>query len=418
MSVWDNGVHAALGKALNEERPGKRARDMVLPRRRPGRGRSRLALIAAGLFFCLLVAGLTVPAVARALGNVPWLGDGYLRFLTGTGMDIAYQAGLVNELNSSDTHDGITFTVLSAYADAAQTVIMFQFSGDPAKLEELWIQPSSIYPEFTKKFSLFPDLSGCGTMQLVPEQGLIYGIWSGDSLPRRILGHKFHAEIKTLELSVSFPIQAISSKLNRHIQIDERFDRGGVQFIFEEAIFAPGTTQITYRTHAAGTKPEDKVARFFEWALMAEDGTEYCSISGSLSNGKGALNFLPIDSDELTLLFKGYSIGYVHQDVLPLAAGSSSLTPGGELTIDDVVNTEAGSQVTLTWSGEGRLDKVGFTLLDAQGNSFEVSQVERAEDGLILTIEHEELNGPVEVELDTVIIKFEEEVEVARIPSK
>lgn len=413
MSVWDNGVYAALDKALNDERPGKRARDMALPRRSPGRGRSRLALIASGLFFCLLVAGLTVPAVARAIGDVPWLGDGYLKFLTETGMDVAYQAGLVDELNSSDTHDGITFTVLSAYADAAQTVIMFQFSGDPAKLEELWTQPNFIYPEFTKKFSLSRGLSGGGEMQLVPEEGLIYGIWSGDWLPRRVLGHKFYAEIKSLELSLSFPVQTIPSRLNRRVQIDQRFDHEGAQFIFEEAIFSPGTTQITYCIHG------DLEARHFEWALVADDGTEYTPISGGLSNGQeGVMNFLPIDSDELTLLYKGYIIVYYHEDVLPLAAGSGSLTPGGELIIDNVVNTEAGTQVTLAWSGEGKLGKVGFTLLDAQGNSCEVAQAEMIEDGLILTIEHGELNGPVEIELDTVIVKIEEEAEVTRIQNK
>jgi len=421
VSYEDSVVTDALNRTLQDEKPGTRARDLIPQHTRRLRGRGRgLALVAAGITLCLLTAALTVPAVARAIGDSPWLGDSYQMFLKGTGMDIAYQAGLVNELNRSDTKGDFTFTVIAAYADATQSIIVFQLSSDdPARIEELWEDSISIFPHFYNTASLFsPNLSGGGSMNHIPEEGIIFGIYHTDPPGWSLFGRKLRTEVKSLGLSVTFPLQTISSNLNERVAVNKDFVYDGLQCRVEEIIFSPSATQVVYSRIGGDPRPWDKEA-YWEWSLRTIDGTELISYSGSFSNGKGMITFPPTDNSEVAILIKGYFEMYDYEGVLlPLGNGSSVVTPVGELIIDTSVSTGTETEVTLVWSGEGSLAKPSISLVDSQGNRGEVSNAELTAEGIKLNFQHGVLIGPVQLEINAVQVYIQEEIEITQVYRK
>lgn len=82
---------------------------------------------------------LRIPVLARALSSVPLLGGAYLSFVREAGLDIAYQAGLVTELNRTDTRAGITLTVVASCSDSSGTAAFFTLSPAGGVESEAWI---------------------------------------------------------------------------------------------------------------------------------------------------------------------------------------------------------------------------------------------------------------------------------------
>ncbi|HHY34453.1 MAG TPA: DUF4179 domain-containing protein [Firmicutes bacterium] len=110
--------------------------------------RTRIVRAGAALVACLAlivsVASFKIPALAEALASVPILGAGYTALLQQWHLDVAYQLGLIAQLDKKDTREGITLRVISACSDPTQTVIVFSVTGETeeakAILTEEWVQ--------------------------------------------------------------------------------------------------------------------------------------------------------------------------------------------------------------------------------------------------------------------------------------
>lgn len=87
--------------------------------------RSLTKVATVAIVLVLIFSLLQIPIVARAFASVPVLGKPYKEFLERTGLDVAYQAGLINELNKTATDRGVTLRVLGAFSDVTQTVIYY-----------------------------------------------------------------------------------------------------------------------------------------------------------------------------------------------------------------------------------------------------------------------------------------------------
>jgi len=410
MTYEDKAVTNVLRLAFYDEKPGERARDFIPQHRGKKRGRW-FALAAASILLFMLATSLMIPAVARAIGDIPVLGESYTSFLTGTGMDIAYQSGLVNELNSSETKGDFTLTVIAAYADATQTVVMYQISStDPDRLKSYWENPGM--PEVNKVRGYLSGGGGSGSMQYIEEENIIFGMYHLPPPSWNPFGQKLKIEARALDISVVFPVQTIPTELNETVAVNESFEYEGVKFVIDSVTFSPSATQVSYRVTGDQLAPADKN---WLWEMQNVAGTELTRLSGSLSNGKGILNFLPTNSPEVIILFKGYQSAHPASDTLLLERGSSAVTDAGTLTIGAVERTSNSTAITLVWSGEGKLTKPGVTLIDSKGYHGWVTQAESTEDGISLVLGHGELSGPVYLKFNTVLISVHKEIEVARV---
>lgn len=411
--IDDSKITEALGRTLEDERPGTRAR-MFLPAKRP-RGRfPLLALVAAGLLL-LLISSLTVPVVARAMGEVPLLGESYRKFLEGTGLEIAYKSGLVTELNRSVTNGEVTFTILSAYSDATQSLVAFQYtSEDPDALEALWeAKGSALFPR-VEVSSLFRSYDFSGHMRYIQEEGVIYGLMSSNPLPWHLFGRTLTAEIPSLGLSLTFPLQTVSSYLNDRVKINKTIAFEGLELAIEEVVFSPSATQVVYSYTNQGRVVEHKA---WNMQLRSPEGILYQSLTGSRSSrfnrGQGVMNFLPLD--QVTLLFTGWNATVDVGEEVSLQEGASISTREGEVTIRELGWEQGQVSFTLAWSGTGKLTKAGATLRDASGVQGAIADAVQTDQGLRVTMEHSQLQGEVTLNLDVVEISIEEEIEVATV---
>ncbi len=135
---------------------------------------------------------------------------------------------------------------------------------------------------------------------------------------------------------------------------------------------------------------------------------------GAFWRGKGVQNFLPFDSDEVIVVFTGFQYAKVVNETIPLKQGSTVITPQGTLTIADVKKLAQGSELTLHWS-DGILEKADLHLVDSLGQQGKIMSGEQIDDGLKLVIEHGELTGEIQLEIETLLIREEQDFELARI---
>lgn len=405
-------IFDALTKTLANEQPTKRARDL-LPETR--RGASKKHLIAAGIILCMLISSFTVPTVARALGEIPLLGESYTEFLAGTGLGVAYQAGLVNGLNYSDTNGDITFRILAAYSDATQTVITYKISSeDPSKIQELWESSYSHFPNVfgtgrITRFSVAKAGSGHGQLT---DEGEIYGMWEGEALGWRPFGHKFTAQLNHLDLSVTFPVQTIPSDLNKTLIIDETFVYNGITITFEEITFSPSATQVSYNID--GLYYNQSLHTHLRWSLRDQEGEEFQTLGGRLSGKNGVMNYLPIDSEEIVIVFEGYETVYYLAQTLPLEIGSKYELELGTLSIQEIVSTDVGTDLYLAWEGDSTLEKPGVCLL-INKQPVEATEGSITDAGFMLSFQHGKSLTPDSLAIEQLHISVREDIEVARV---
>lgn len=404
MTEEHNEVTRALGIALQDEHPAKGARRLVPIKTHPRRWRC-LPLVAATFVLLLIVSSLTVPVVARAVAQFPLLGDSFQKYLTGTGLDLAYQAGLVNELNRSVTKDDVTLTVISAYSDATQVLIAFQYSSpDPSRIEQLW-EDTRIFPELQSSNSF------SGNMQYIPEERIIYGLLNSEPYSWSLFGRSLTLSVPSMDMEVEFPLQTLPSSLNERVRVNKEFTFDGLKLTIDEVVFSPSAIQIAYSYKNIDQRPLE--ATHWELALRTPDHQEFTSLGGS----KGVANFLPFGSDEVIIVFTGFQHAKVVKETIPMKQGSTVVTSQGTLTIAAVKELPEGSELTLHWS-DGILEKADLHLEDATGQTGEVISGEQIDGGLKLVIEHGKLTGEVQLAIETLVIREEQDVELARIDQR
>ena len=414
MTRNDDAVKELLGEALHGVQPEKRARDMVLGARpRRHRGASWLPAVAAVLVFGLVASSFAIPAVAWALAQTPLLGSTYAKFVEGTGLDLAYQAGLVKELNRTVAHGDFELLIVTAYRDANQTVVVHQLtSKDPALLAKEWESSHDLMPRF-----VFPrGWSGSSTMQYIEEENMIYGISHIDPDSWGIWGQKLTMQIPALDLTVTFPVQSVASSMSETVSVKKTVEYQGITIRVDDVVFSPSATRLNYTIINPGSQGASTILNRLNWALKAEDGTRIANLSGGLTNSRdGHVNFMPTYSRNLEILLTGETVFVTYRGTLPLVTGSSTDTGRGELTVSSLSSQTARTEVSLGWAGETRLGKAQMYLTDASGYRIAITSAELTATGMNVIFEHSALTEPLELEIESLLLEADLEVLVARV---
>ena len=388
-------VKQFLTIALEDEHPITGARGIIS--RNPTRRRlpwKSAGLIAACLLVLVPIASFQIPVVARAFSQVPLVGDIYARYIQESGMDVAYQAGLVGELNRSVTANGVTMTVLSAYSDASQGIIFMSFtSEDPSRIEALWSQ-GLFDQEILRWGRVSLGLERSSSFEYVSEDNLIFGVIRLRPLSG-LFGKKIGLRMTSRALStvweMDIPLQTVASSFNKTITLNQSFNHQGDKFLIQSITFSPSMTVLTYQQELAtvdikptpegkGDGPSHTSTR---WSLVEADGTALQSLGSRLSGDggqvyQGELYFVPAKSDNLTLYYNGTANFFDHIGSTALSVGSKIETPQGILVIEGVEHSKLETQVQLLWQAGSELKKLDAYIVDANGNKARISEIGRA----------------------------------------
>jgi hypothetical protein len=420
-------VRIILEKELSGKSPRRSAGEILAAEKKRHRGKGFLPIIAAAACLALLCASLTVPALARAFAQVPIIGDAYLDFIQGSGLDIAYQAGFVNELGRKVEKHGITLTVLGAYADSTETSVMFTLtSEDKDLIRQVW---DGTYAPWTKgqgeKLSLHPWLKGAGTgsstMQIDEGEGVIYGLVSVES--RRLLdfGRKESLVITAGAYGepvwqISFPVQTVPRKYIETVPVNKTITYRELQITLEEIIFSPGQTVLAYTT-----KGPQGAGQMCHWAVKTPGG-ELIPLGGSYgSHGlgfshKGVSRFSPTQERDLTVYFQGQNEFFATDLRLPLQIGSKAGTEEGIFSVTGIAQAES-TRVTLTWTGESQVRKVSAVLRNpATGSELPLEDFSAGEDNIELVFSAVGPEVQWLLHIDGVLLENREEIEVFQMP--
>lgn len=373
-------VKAILAEELAGKSPRRSAGQILQAEKKRRLGKRVFPVIAAAACLLLVFSSFTVPTLARALSEVPIIGDAYLSFMQGSGLDIAYQAGLVTELDRKQEKYGITLTVLGAYADSTETSVMFSLtSEDKDLIQQVWdgtYAPWAGQGVAEENPYLRPWLRGAGTgsgfTQIDEAEGVIYGLVSVENR-RRLLdfGRK-----ETLEITaptaydepiwqISFPVQTVPSKYIETVRVNKTFTYRELKITLEEIIFSPGQTVLVYTT-----KGPQRAGPMCNWAVKTSEG-ELISLGdsyhshgqGSSHKGKGLSRLAPTQERNLKVYFLGQHEFYTVDLELPLQVGSKAGTDEGTFSLTGIAQASS-TRVSLTWTGESQVGKVDAVLRD------------------------------------------------------
>lgn len=378
-SVTEKQVKAVMADSMANQGPRLSARQILeTDKKRRHNKRISRSIIAAVACLLLMLASFNLPMVAQAVSAVPILGDAYLNFIKGSGLDIAYQAGFVSELGYQQERYGITLTVLGAYADNTETSVMFTLSADKDLMQQVWDGSYAPWADPNRRDSttdLRPWLKGAGsggsTMQFDEAEGIIYGVVSIDSKKSLIdFGRK---EILQIEAGiygqpvweVRFPVQTVSAKHIEKVKVDQTITHDGLNITLEEIIFSPSQTVLTYST--SGSVSGSKMPN---WTVMTSEGNELIKLGGNYSTGglglsnkgKGLSRFAPTDDRGLSIYFRGQNESLTLELELPLDEGERGNTGQGDFTVEKIISEEKSTQVVLSWTGNYVVRKVGAVL--------------------------------------------------------
>ena len=416
----DKRITAILNDTLADKRPIRSASTILSTARKPRPVASKLlAGIAAALVATLLIASFWVPGLARAISSAPLFGDAYLTFMKGTGMDIAYQAGFVTELGSQVTADGITLTVLGAYSDPTQGVVMFSLSSEEQGLMcRLWEfgYPLALDPSITFEntgspgFNLTPVLmdagSGSSSLSLDVEEDVIYGIMNMKP-QRRIFSKKmtlsvYVVGIQTPPWTITFPVQTITKCQLETVRISESFAYGEETITLDELVFTPAQTILRF-TIKGGEQQGSSVSKVIsgsadtsherlgsQWSILLADGSELRHVGGGQSGSgeitRGEASFVTTKERELTVLFEGFARLSTVSMTLPLKEGAKFATPTGDLELGKVVVThDHNTEVEIFWHDATSIRKLGATIIGPAGaDKYAIEGMRHTETGAVL----------------------------------
>lgn len=351
-------VKAMLSKELTGA-PGRSASDILATAPvRPKRSRRWAYAAAAAILAAVLVSSLTVAPVAQALARVPLVGELYRELIKESGLNLAYEAGFVTELNKSVTKGDLTLTVIGAYTDSEETVVLFT-------LQTTDENPEQRLMEVIQDYSI--RLKGIGSYgwHARTNKDIMYGqIESSEPIPwwsfnelTLLLEPRVQDSPAVGGLKVSFPVQRLDESLVVRRQIDQEFVYHGEKYTIKEIVFTPARTVLHYY-HRPSADSSSQSNHTANWSLTTVTGSELQRYGGSYtgSTGLGQVEFAPTMDKDVVVRFKGWHV-MAHEDVmLPLQAGQQAATPFGTAEIVNIESSAEETLVTLNWVSDGDIE--------------------------------------------------------------
>lgn len=329
-------VEAQVGRGIEtlvaNERPGRSVTAILraAPNLKAKRPRRLLGLVAAGVAAILILSPLFVPFSARVLASTPVIGGYFATAIAESGLAVAYQAGLVTELNQSVSDQGMTLSVIGAYADATQTTVMFSISGEKERMKQLWEEMPRTREQVSLRDSLGREYAAGHSSRsgyFDEETGQYHVFLETSALPfyvgRLKLRVSMQGQAIRTDWSTSFPVQRVSDRLVKELQVDREFTTAdGYPVRVEKLVFSPSRTVLHYSMQ----RPDTTEMAFPRWSVLA-DGQPLASLGGGGGGGSsrytGTAAFFPTNAHELTLRFDGMMGSYVLDWRLQMESGAS-----------------------------------------------------------------------------------------------
>ncbi|HHY34505.1 MAG TPA: DUF4179 domain-containing protein [Firmicutes bacterium] len=416
------GIKKALSAWLSEVSPRHGVLDFA--RQKRSRYRSPLEVIRDAVYrlprvfttapaviviLTLFIFSLVqIPLVARAFSSIPAVGKAYQDFLEWAGLDVAYQAGVINEIRKTITQSGITVEVIGAICDGTQTVVYYTVgpsdsSGASSVDEQLdglmltsklygggWKDEgiaSYFYPVDGRYFCVIREKPVSWIARLLGAKLtlMVQAVRPTDELPGLYGVSRNISPVYTWK--VSFPVQTITGEAET-IKIGKTIISGNDKFTLTEIVFAPTQTILRFEIEALS---EDISAPFRDpgtnrwprlgdcFSLVTSDGKSIPYYGNNLSNEsdkrKCEAYFWPTTRRDISVLFKEL-LTEPNPLQIPLREGVSvKCTVGGSIEITEVDTLETVTRVTLKYTGNLTLHDADIRLRKVTGD--EVAGEER-----------------------------------------
>lgn len=339
---------------VRDQRPGRSVSEILCSgglakRKQP---RRLLGLVAAGIAGLVLLSPLFLPLSARVLASTPLIGGYFNKAIAESGLTVAYQAGLVTELDQSTTDGELTLTVTGAYADAMQTTVMYTISGDRERMQHLWdnLMESSEKVSLRDSFGREYILHSSRTGYFDEASGQYHTILTTNALPfyvgRLKLGVQMRGEAANADWEIGFPVQRVSDRLVSEVQVNQMLTTAeGVTIQIDKLVFSPSRTVLHYTMQ----RPASPDYRFPQWSIVA-DGQVLTPLGGG-SRGvdySGTAAFFPTGAKELTLRYEGMMGPHALDWQLELKPGVSAAWRDIVFTIGEI---KIGDDEARVWAG-------------------------------------------------------------------
>ncbi len=350
-------------------------------------------IVTLALFIFSLVQ---IPLVARAFSSIPAVGKAYQDFLEWAGLDVAYQAGLINEIRKTITQSGITVEVIGAICDGTQTVVYYtvgpsdssRASSVDEQLDGLMLTSklygggwkdegtaSYSYPVDGRYFCVIREKPVSWIARLLGAELTltVQAVKPTDELPGLYRVSRNISPVYTWK--VSFPVQTITGKAET-IKIGKTITSGNEEFTLMEIVFAPTQTILRFKVEALS---EDISAPFRDpginrwprlgdcFSLVTSDGKRIPYYGNNLWNGgdkrKCEAYFWPTTRRDISILFKDL-LTEPNPLQMPLREGASvKCTAGGFIEVTEVDTLETMTRVTLKYTGNLMLHDADIRLM-------------------------------------------------------
>lgn len=394
--VLDLATGQVFRRAHRQHTAGFHLSKWGLPALRDAGSTRRFRLRVAGacviVLLLFLVSLVRIPVVARAFASVPGIGAAYRGLLRNFGLDVAYEAGLVDEIRKAVTCNGVTVEVISAVCDGTRTTVLWTISlEDPSSgesLEEhlgglhLWPSVDGPWEEDRGNFcyvvdgrrlccSEFGPVSWIGrlfgakatlTVEAAPAEEVPFGGYQREEGGQAVYTWK-----------VAFPVQTITGRVET-VEIGKTITTENEEITLTELAFAPTQTILRFSV-STRAGDEGHLSRSWEESrLWRLEGCFSLVTSGGelppLGIHKGddlrsyEVRFWPTTRRDVTILFREMIAAPAVLE-LPLREDATVPCRGGSLKITDLEATESVTSFTLRYTGELRLYGVDFELAEA-----------------------------------------------------
>lgn len=260
--------------------------------------------VAAASIILVLLLSLFVPPLTRTIAAIPILGSGYTQLLRSGGLDIAYQAGLITELNRSVSKDDITLSAVAAYSDRLISTYVLKISHAENTFaywqqheHRLGLQGEEKGKPFTSGWAHHYHYDAA--------EDAVYCLASKEtSLPWWTRLRVIYQN-EDLKLQLTVPVQKVS---DRETIILAKEMSGGA--VLQSITFTQARTQINSRSDS----------RIPVWGILLPDGEELLPRDHDRWIKKSHSLFPATTAEQLTVVLKGYE---EHEKVvIPLQVGA------------------------------------------------------------------------------------------------
>lgn len=373
--------------------------------------RVRTFALVASLVALLLVSSLYVPFITRAIASIPGIGQVYQRMIIWSGLNIAYDSGLVKEMHKSIDVPNGTLAVFASYADSVKTVVMFEIKAHNGDAISLSKDLEFYFSGGPKRVFFGPGhwSSWGGARSTSYTYGLdtVYVLIETDPLPwwwlRGICLHVQQRSGGDFHVKTSVPLTRVSVFNQQTVRVNRWYDEKGeniaeqdrdfreFNLYVDKVQFTPSTTKLTCDATAASPH---------RWNMITEEGATH-STHGVI--------FPPTRSEEVTFVLLSY-MSYNGHMSLPLEKGASDVgvdnmgTNDIRVEIIDIVYGKDSTDITLAMDAGDRRITGHPSLKDDQGKNIFIKTGSQLGEGTV-TYTYPELDQDRVYKLDLTLVE-------------